>query len=153
MEEEVYAVSVLEEIKRFQEDINKVTLENIKFPTWKSRRARQVSTQQKTFQNLPDIVQITEENIIKTQVNKESANAKPCDDILKNKSDNSVIIPGEPEHEENVEDSEKEFVPVLPSVKKLANKFQDKQENNKKRILLTKVFRKFLFYSVGAQYN
>merc|ERR1711892_207509 len=35
---EVSAVSVSEEIKRFQQEINKVVVENVKYPTWKQQK-------------------------------------------------------------------------------------------------------------------
>jgi len=137
----VFAVSVLEEIKKFQEDINKVALENIKFPTWKRGRAGQVSGGSKAFQNLSGSVlseiPCSQQSNIKNK-DKGRDNQNSCDEMLKNTSDNITMIPGQSEHEDDIDNTEEEFVPVLPSVRKLANKFQDMQENNTKQILLTK---------------
>ena len=137
MEEEVFAVSVLEEIKKFQEDINKAALENVKFPTWKRGRAGKVSRGPKALQNLSDSglseIPSSQESKSKNE-DKGRDNQNSCNKLIKNTSNNIATIPGQSEHEDDIDNTGEEFVPVLPSVRKLANKFKDMQENNTKQI-------------------
>jgi hypothetical protein len=168
---EEFTISVSEEIKRFQQEINKVTDENVNFPSWKKERidlnvkSESVNCCKYSSKDSPPDLPPR-----RKPGSKESIKAPQLPPKMKKGMEN----PGKPEHsleiahmiqpkttqinlltDDTLDDTnrkdndgqhnvsydpiEEKYIPILPSVKKLANKFQIMQENENKQILLTKV--------------
>ena len=182
---DVSAVSVSEEIKRLQQKINTVSVENVKFPSWKSLRSvvrLHSASVDSLIDNPPDLPPRarrkfgSQESILAPQLPPKKRNvpnnsSQPKSEGISTHNFVSKIPRRQPKHSLNrsrqiqpisyiapaapppaVDDDltsskdtdgqhtrHEEYVPVLPSVKKLANKFQVMQENVSRQIILTKV--------------
>ena len=169
---EEFTISVSEEIKRFQQEINKVSDENVNFPTWKkerlglnlksesvncwkdSRRDRPPDLPHRIkpgpqesikAPQLPPKINKGAENTGKPQHSLERAHIiRPKTTQTDNTLDNTNRKDSDGQQNVSYDHIEEEYVPVLPSVKKLANRFQIMQENETKQILLIKVSLKSL---------
>ena len=155
---EVSTVSVSEEIKRFQEEITKVSEENGKYHNWKHQRAGQnhnippdipprgvgsilaptLPSKKKSFpkrvsyaKNEVTVLGTSDEINTHAKVNKDTEKSV----ISSRQIDpNLYEVPADPPHTDNTDhtdtsddeagDEDKDDIPVLPSVKQLANKFQ-----------------------------
>ena len=141
-------ISVSKEIKRFQHEINKVCDQNENFPSWKKERlglnvkiervncwkdSSTDSPQDLPPRKKPNLQESLKAPQLPPKMTKgvENPQDEDFDDINRKKSDEQQSVSHDP--------IEEEYVPVLPSVKKLANKFQIMQENENKQILLTEV--------------
>ena len=168
-----FTISVSEEIKRFQQEINKVSDENVNFPSWKKERlglnvkSESVNCLKNSrIDSPPDLppkkTSGSQESIKAPQLPRKSNKCvenqgKPLRSLERaqkiqpkphtvqtklitiDKLDVTNRIDSDGQHNVSDDPIEEECVPVLPSVKKLANKFQIMQENENKQILLTKV--------------
>ena len=80
------------------------------------------------------------ENLEKPQHSHERAHEIPQKNIkTEDTLDDTKRKDSDGQHNVSHDPIEEEYVPVLPSVKKLANKFQIMQKNENKQILLTNV--------------
>ena len=174
---EEFTISVSQEIQRFQQEINKVSDENVNFPSWKKERLelnvksesvdclknsrmdsppdlppKRTPGSQESLKapQLPPKSNKGMEKQRKPQPSLEKAQKiQPKSHTVQTKLlifdtlDDTNRKDSDGQHNVSHDPIEEEYVPVLPSVKKLANKFQIMQENENKQILLTKVNFKF----------